>query len=185
MQLVDALDVVGDRDRAGDHRDVPRGRAAHLLGGVGLDDTVLLLGLERRVGAGEVDLARDELLDARAGPGRVVVDGGAGALLAEARRLPPRRRSSAPRNPRRSGCRRSSRPQPRNRWRRSSRRIRCCRRNRSPQGRSSRPGRGPPPGRDAESSLCVPLGGQGHGDGQRCPTRVKVWMPGDAAARPG
>ena len=53
------------------------GEPQRLGGGVGLDDAVLLLGLQRRVGAGEVDLAGDELLDAGAGAGRVVVDRGA------------------------------------------------------------------------------------------------------------
>src|SRR6478609_1927297 len=78
-ELVDALDVVGDRDGAGDHGQVPGLGAAGRLGVVGLDLAVLGLGLERRVGPGEVDLLGDELLDAGTGAGGLVVDVGVGA----------------------------------------------------------------------------------------------------------
>ena len=72
--LVDAVDVVGDRDRAEDRRDVD-GVAALLLGGREL------VVLHRRVGGAEVDGARAELRDAAAGADGLVVDGRALVLL--------------------------------------------------------------------------------------------------------
>ena len=66
-RLVDAFDVVGQRDRAEYQRHVPRRVPAAALGG-GSD----LIVLERRVRTGEVDVACNELLAARARAGRVV-----------------------------------------------------------------------------------------------------------------
>ena len=67
----DALHVVEDRDRAHVVRDLDGVGAAALLGRVDL----ALVGVERGVGAGEVDAARVELLDAGTRAGRVVVHG--------------------------------------------------------------------------------------------------------------
>src|SRR6478672_10751673 len=80
LLLVDALAVVGDRDGARDHGQVPGVGAAGGLGVLGLDLAVLGRGLERGVGPGEVDLLGDELLDAGAGARGLVVDVGVGAL---------------------------------------------------------------------------------------------------------
>ncbi len=77
-QAVDAGDVVGQRDRAGDHRQVDRvvTGAAGRLGGRRL---VLL---QRRVGAGEVDLVGDEVRDALTGAAAAVgVDVGAAHVV--------------------------------------------------------------------------------------------------------
>ena len=74
--LSSAVDVVGEGDRADDHRQVPRRVAlAAFLGLLGLDHAVDLLALQRGVRAGEVDQAVVERLDAGAGAGRVVLDG--------------------------------------------------------------------------------------------------------------
>src|SRR6266508_3639448 len=81
-ELVDAGNVVLDRDRADDRREVQRRVAlAALLRLVDLDLAVLRLGLQGRVRTAEVDLAGDELLDTRAGAGRVVVHRDVRALV--------------------------------------------------------------------------------------------------------
>src|SRR3954451_877222 len=72
--LVDAVDVVGDGDRAEDRRDVD-GIAALLLGG---RDLVVL---HRRVGGAELDGPGAELGDAAARADRLVVDRRAARLL--------------------------------------------------------------------------------------------------------
>src|SRR6266566_2695642 len=75
-EVVDALHVVRDADRAGHHRQVDR--LARLAAGVRLG---LLIVLQRRVGAAEVDRALEELLHAGSGADRLIVDGRAGARL--------------------------------------------------------------------------------------------------------
>src|SRR5699024_886427 len=77
VQVVDALEVVGDGDRADDERQVPCLVAAATLGSA-LD----LVLLERGVGAREGDLATDEVGAAGAGAGGGVGQGGTGDGLA-------------------------------------------------------------------------------------------------------
>src|SRR5690606_14761430 len=68
VQLVDALDVVDDRDRRDVGRDLQDLAAAALLG------RGQLVVVQIRVGAAEVGAARDELLTTATGTDRVVVD---------------------------------------------------------------------------------------------------------------
>src|SRR5690606_33724869 len=75
-ELVDTLDVVGQGHRAENQRQVPCGIAGATLGGL-----CRLLVLDGRVGAGEVDLVRDELRAAVTGAGGVVRDVDVRALL--------------------------------------------------------------------------------------------------------
>src|SRR5262249_29461899 len=79
LQVVDALEVVDDRDR----RDVVRD-LNQLAGRAALRRLRHLIRVERRVAAGEGGLAAgDELVAAAARPDRVVRDRGAGVLILE------------------------------------------------------------------------------------------------------
>jgi hypothetical protein len=81
VEVVDALEVEDDRDRADVRRDLDRVlTAATLLRAVEL----ALLGAERRVGAGEHVGTGDEVLPTGAGADRVVVDGHAAVGALEA-----------------------------------------------------------------------------------------------------
>ena len=73
---VDAGDVVGDRDRTEDRRQVPCGVARSAAPAL---STFALLGAQRRVGATEVGLAADELGHTGTRTARGVVQGVAGA----------------------------------------------------------------------------------------------------------